>query len=85
MSTWRFVWGLITYRPWVYLTAVAFFTVAYLLPVLPGLLTQAFFDRLTGASPVGLDPWAIVALLVAVAVARFAALAGGFVASAAGR
>ncbi|MBY6275962.1 ABC transporter ATP-binding protein [Symbiobacterium thermophilum] len=85
MSTWRFVWGLITYRPWVYLAAVVSFTVAYILPVVPGLLTQAFFDRLTGAAPVALDPWAIIALLMAAAVARVAALAAGFFASATGR
>lgn len=85
MSTWRFVWGLITYRPWVYLATVICFTAGYALPVVPGLLTQAFFDRLTGAAPVGLDPWSIIALLVAVALARAAALAGGFVASATGR
>ncbi|MFO7274743.1 MAG: ABC transporter ATP-binding protein [Bacillota bacterium] len=85
MSTWRFVWGLITFRPWVYLAAVASFTAAYLLPVLPGLLTQAFFDRLTGTAPVALDPWAIIALLVAAALARAMALAAGFVASVTGR
>lgn len=85
MSTWRFVWGLVTYRPWLYLTSLVLFTTVYVLPVVPGLLTQAFFDRLTGSAQAGGEPWSIIALLVAVALGRFAVLAAGFVTSATGR
>ena len=85
MSTWRFVWHLVTYKPWLYLISLVLFTTMYLLPVLPGLLTQAFFDRLTGAAPAGLDPATIIALLVAVAVGRFAVLTAGLLTAATGR
>jgi ATP-binding cassette subfamily B protein len=36
----------------------------------PGLIAKAFFDRLTGEAPVGLDPWALIALLLMVAAGR---------------
>ncbi|MBP2019271.1 ATP-binding cassette subfamily B protein [Symbiobacterium terraclitae] len=85
MSTWRFVWGLVTYRPWLYLTSIVLFTAVYASPVLPGLLTQAFFDRLTGSAQAGLEPWSIIALLVAVALGRIAVISVGFVTSATGR
>jgi len=85
MSTWRFVWGLVTYRPLLYLTSVILFTGVYVLPVVPGLLTQAFFDRLTNSAQAGLEPWSIIALLVAVALGRFAVIAAGFATSATGR
>jgi ATP-binding cassette subfamily B protein len=41
-------------------------------PWATGLILRAFFDRLSGAAPAGVEPWTLAALLVAVALARAA-------------
>lgn len=85
MSTARFIWSLITYKPWLYLVNILIWSTVYLFPMLPGLITQAFFDRLTGVEQAGLGIWSLVALLVAVGLARFAVIAVGFFTSITGR
>lgn len=81
MSTWQFIWALITYRPWLYLANILLWTAVHAAPMLPGLITKAFFDTLTGARPAGLGLWSIVALLVAAALGRCAVIALGFLTS----
>ncbi len=72
MSTGRFVWRLICYSPWIYLVNVLLWIGMELGPMLPGQLTKLFFDKLTGDQAVSLSVWAIVALLVASGLARWA-------------
>ncbi|NIM55135.1 MAG: hypothetical protein GTO15_11015, partial [Pseudomonas stutzeri] len=39
-------------------------------PQATGLITRAFYNRLTGDAPMGLDVWTLSALIVATALAR---------------
>ena len=41
--------------------------------LVPGLLTQAFFDTLTGEAPANLGLWSVLALLAAAGLARIVA------------
>ncbi|MHB0876146.1 MAG: ABC transporter ATP-binding protein [Anaerolineae bacterium] len=71
--TWWFLGRLLAYQPWSF-TGVTFmriiiFTIGF---QVSAFITRAFFDRLTGDSPAGLDPYTLSALLVAVALGRAA-------------
>lgn len=85
MSTWRVLWALIRYRPWLYLASIMLWSAIHLSPILPGLITRVFFDTLTEARPAAISIWSIIALLVAVALGRCAVIALGFVTSLTGR
>lgn len=50
-------------------------SLSYLFPLIPGLIVRDFLDALTGSASAGLDPWSLLALLVAAAVGRLAASA----------
>lgn len=78
-TTWQLLRGLLTYRPWVYLFAATSWGGYHVLPVLSGLVTREFFNRLTGDEPAARNLWTPVALLVAVAAARTAINFGGWV------
>jgi ATP-binding cassette subfamily B protein len=70
-STWYYIWRLAAYAPWIYfslgLMRILIFAIA---PQITGLITRAFYDRLTGDAPAGLNPWTLSALIVATAAAR---------------
>ncbi len=51
---------------------VAIWVVIYLLPVIPGLITRAFFDRVSGATTGGLGVPVLVGLIAAYGVGRIA-------------
>ncbi|HEX5414962.1 MAG TPA: ABC transporter transmembrane domain-containing protein, partial [Chloroflexota bacterium] len=51
-------------------------TLGYVFPLIPALIVRDFLDALTGPMPAGLDPWSLLALLVAVAVGNLAASVG---------
>lgn len=70
MTTWSFVWRLITFRPWLYAINVLLWMAVHAFPMLPGLVTRSFFDELTEARSGGLSVWLIIALLMAVALGR---------------
>ena len=74
-KTWRFVWRLVRFRPWLYLffgfLEILFFAV---FPQLTGWITYEFFNSLTGDAQAGLGLWTLVVLLVAAAVGRAVAL-----------
>lgn len=72
MTTWQYLWKMITYRPGIYVANVLLWIGMELGPMLPGQLTKLFFDRLTGGAPVVFGLWAIAALLVAQGAARWA-------------
>ena len=73
LPTWRYLWQLVRYKPWLYAALaglrILIFGVA---PQATGLITRAFFDTLTGDAQVGLGPYSLAALIVATAVARTA-------------
>ena len=73
MKIWWYIWRLLRFCPGLYSTMallrVLIFCVA---PQATGLITRAFFNRLTGDAQVGIEPWTLCALLVATALARSA-------------
>ena len=72
MNTMRLNWHLIRYRPWRFTLHSLFHILFSVGLVALGLIEKAVFDRATGARPVELDIWALVALYVGVGLARLA-------------
>ncbi len=70
MPTWPFMWRLITSArgPFAAHAALQIFFLGS--RVLPGLVEKAVFDKITGAAPVRLDLWALVALYAGIGLAR---------------
>jgi ATP-binding cassette subfamily B protein len=65
-----FVWRLIAYAPFWYAVNALCWIVFHSLPLLPGLLAKLFFDTLESSAPSGLTLESIVALTVAVGLAK---------------
>jgi len=79
MTTLQFLWRLVRYRPHWYAANAVMWSLIYLAPIAPGLLTKAFFDALSNSAPATLGVWTIVALLLAAAAVRVAFILLGFV------
>lgn len=79
MSTWTFLWKLTRYRIVLYALNAFAWSLIYLAPILPGLLTKEFFDTLSGSSAYGFGVWALIALLLVSALGRSALIVFGFV------
>jgi ATP-binding cassette subfamily B protein len=73
LSTWRATWALIRACPGHYLSFSILYVVGLSSRLLPGLVLQALFDRLTGTSPAGLRFESLLALLVAAEMTRIVA------------
>jgi len=75
--TWWFLWQMLTYRRGEYLAIILLrvfiFTGSF---QATGLVTRAFFNRLTGDAYVSLGPTALAALMVAIALARAVGIFG---------
>lgn len=79
MSTFQYLWRLIMYRPLRYFINALAWTVIYLAPIAPGLITKQFFDSLTGNSSLGYGVWGLIALLIAAALGRICLIIIGFI------
>ncbi|MFD0697971.1 ABC transporter ATP-binding protein [Paenibacillus sp. GCM10027628] len=79
MNTYQYLWRLIMYRPVRYFINALAWTVIYLAPIVPGLVTKEFFDSLTGNSKLGYSVWGIIALLMAAALGRIVLIVVGFI------
>ena len=77
LSAWKLLWKLATYAPGMYIALGLMRVLIFgLLPQATGLVTRAFYNRLTGDAPVALDPWTLSALIVAIALVRTAIVFG---------
>src|SRR5258708_415792 len=77
----RSIWRLARYRLDLYVGGGLLASiVSYLIPLIPGLIVQRYFDVLTGSAPAGFSTWTLLALLLAVALGR-AVLPFGIVAT----
>ena len=76
MHTLAFNWRLIRHTPGIYLMQVVLRLTFLAAPVIPGLITQAVFNTLSGAQPARIGIWTLVALYVAVEIARLTTLVG---------
>jgi ATP-binding cassette, subfamily B, bacterial len=82
MKTYQHLWRLVRYWPWLYLTCMLCSVVQWLGEVVPVLLVRQFFNWLTGDAPAQFGLWAIIAVLVASLLPRWASLYGGAVSGA---
>ena len=75
MPVWRYFLDLARFRPWQYL-ALAFLETLFfgVFPQLTGLIIRAYFDTLTGDALFELNIWALIALLIAIALGRAMAI-----------
>ena len=69
----RFVRGVLSYRPQLYLANVLTWTWSAVAPLLPGYLVKVYYDGLAGDAPVVITPWLMLVLLASVGVTRAAA------------
>ncbi|WP_159882169.1 ABC transporter ATP-binding protein [Paenibacillus puerhi] len=78
MTTFNFLWKLVSYRKGLYLLNALAWSLVYLAPIVPGLLTKQFFDELSGDAAYTLGLGALLALLLAAALARVSFILFGF-------
>jgi ATP-binding cassette subfamily B protein len=77
LKTYQYIWQLIRFRPWLYVALGILETLFFgVFPQVVGWITYTFFNTLTGDAQVGLTVPALIALLVATAIARVAAIFG---------
>ncbi|MDD9270405.1 ABC transporter ATP-binding protein [Paenibacillus sp. GCM10023248] len=79
MNTFQYLWRLVMYRPVRYFGNALAWTLIYLAPILPGLITKEFFDTLSGESKLGYGVWGLIALLMAAAIGRIMLIVVGFI------
>ncbi len=76
LKTWPFNWQLVRYRPWPYIVFCIFHMSFFIIQVIPGLIEKAVFDSITGAAPVAVGLWELIALYISVELVRQAASFG---------
>lgn len=79
MTTFQYLKGLILYRPFRYFLNALAWTVIYLAPIAPGLITKEFFDSLSGHSTLSFSVWGLIALLIGAALGRILLIVFGFI------
>ena len=78
MNDWQYLLRLARFRTGLYLLSGFFASTAfYLFPLIPGLIVRRFFDVLTNDAPARLGVATLLALLIATAIVRVAALLVG--------
>lgn len=71
MKPWRLVRSLSTFQPAIFVVAgLGVLFTSYVLPLLPGLILQRFFNDLSDGALAGANTWTILSLLVVVGVTR---------------
>jgi ATP-binding cassette subfamily B protein len=75
--SWWYILRLIGFRIWIFLGLSCLRVLIFAAAMqATGLITRAFFDSLTGETPVQMGPWALSAMVVATAAARTAVILG---------
>ncbi|HRW08131.1 MAG TPA: hypothetical protein P5121_23675, partial [Caldilineaceae bacterium] len=73
ISTWSFVWKLVKLYPWPYIGYTVAWGAFSMLELVPGLLQQRIFDRLTGDATITWGMWTLLAMISVVEVTRVVA------------
>lgn len=76
MSTWRFLWHLWRYRPWLFGFAALLLVVLEVLNIVPPLIMQAFFDTLSPHTQAQLSIWTLIAMWLTVNLVQGVTLIG---------
>src|SRR5712691_6943524 len=80
MKTYKYLWRLICYRPWLYAADLVLWVMIHTFPVIPGLIVQKFLNDLPRVGHLNEGLWLLIMLLVASTMARVVVLIGGMVA-----
>jgi ATP-binding cassette subfamily B protein len=74
MKNWRYIWQLIRFRPFLYLlSGLLASTFFYIFPLVPGLIAQQFFNRLSQNAQADLGLWSLIGLFFAAEIGRIGA------------
>ncbi|GLV56544.1 HlyB/MsbA family ABC transporter [Dictyobacter sp. S3.2.2.5] len=74
MKTWKFFASLVRFQPWNYTFNCLAIVTVLLAEMIPGLVGQQFFDRLTARPAVNIELWWLIALLLFAALGRIAGI-----------
>lgn len=77
MTIYQYLWRLIRYRPWLYLTDCIVWSLIHMSPLVPGLIALAFFNALAQSTHLSFGVWSLIVLLVMTALARALLILGG--------
>lgn len=73
-SIWKPLWQIICYRLDLSIIDATLWILFILIPLLPGLIVREFLNTLTGNTSLGLSPWVLIALLLAVGLTQLVCL-----------
>jgi len=74
VKTARLGWRLVRTEPARYAANLVLWTLIWVIPIVPGLITRAFFDRIAGDDPAGPTIATLIALVLGYGVARIATM-----------
>jgi ATP-binding cassette, subfamily B, bacterial len=77
LTTPQYLWRLMRYDKPLFFINIVLWTIIHALPLMLGLVAGWFFDALTGQQALGLNAWAVAALMAGVALARTGTFAVG--------
>jgi ATP-binding cassette subfamily B protein len=77
LPTWKVIWEMLKFRPWLwFVDLVSVALIRFCWQVGPALIIKAFFDFVTGAAPLTFGIWAIIAAFTALWIGRIVASYG---------
>ncbi|HEX9386807.1 MAG TPA: ABC transporter ATP-binding protein [Anaerolineales bacterium] len=77
LPAWRVIWEMLRFRPWLwFIDLVSVALIRFCWQIAPALIIKAFFDMLTGDTPLTFGIWAIVACFMSIWVGRVIASYG---------
>ncbi|HLF29282.1 MAG TPA: ABC transporter ATP-binding protein [Anaerolineae bacterium] len=76
LPTWKYLWGVIRFRPGFYLAGSLANTLVMLSWLIPGLVVREFFNLITDSASARFDLWTLVALLIGSGLGQLAGTFG---------
>ncbi|MBI5353923.1 MAG: ABC transporter ATP-binding protein [Chloroflexi bacterium] len=77
LPTWKVIWDMLLYRPWLwFIDLISVTLIRFCWQIAPALIIKAFFDMVTGEAQLTFGVWAIVAFLAATWIGRVIASYG---------
>jgi ATP-binding cassette subfamily B protein len=74
VKTFKLMWELIKYRPWLYLANCLIWIFIHVSPVIPGLIAKEFFDTLSGKGSLNVGVWGLMVLIAVTALVTIMAI-----------
>jgi len=76
VPTWRFIWGVICFRPWRYVFSTLARSLRGLSWLIPGLVAREFFNLITDEALARFDLWTLIAFLVGSGIGQIGGVFG---------